>query len=204
MKEVEAHIKDNHWELVKWSEVPPGMDVLPSIWAVHRKWNLMTNKIKGTKARLNIHGGKQVYGRNYYRTYAHIVTWFAIWFMITLAIMLTWSMRQIDFVQAYTQAPIKHDMYMELPQGIETKHGNSKDYVLKLLANLYGQKQAGHVWNQYMAKKLCEVGFMQSIVNECVFYQDDVIFIVYVDGRMFLAMVMTQSQILLNKWRTKD
>jgi hypothetical protein len=34
-------------------------------------------------------------------------------------------------------------MYMELPPGIETKHGNSKDYVLKLLANLYGQKQAG-------------------------------------------------------------
>ena len=54
-------------------------------------------------------------------------------------------MRQIDFVQVYTQAPIEHDMCMGLPQGIETKHGNSKDYVLKLLANLYGQKQAGHL-----------------------------------------------------------
>ena len=37
MKEVEAHVKDNHWELVKQSEVPPGMDVLPSIWAMHCK-----------------------------------------------------------------------------------------------------------------------------------------------------------------------
>ena len=79
-------------------------------------------------------------------------------------------MRQIDFVQAYTQAPIEHDMYMELPQGIETKHRNSKDYVLKLLANLYGQKQTGHVWNQYMVKKLREIGFMQSIGDGCVFY----------------------------------
>ena len=57
--------------------------------------------------------------------------------MITLAIMLTWLMRQIDFVQAHTQAPIEHDMYMELPQRIETKHENSKDYVLNKLG-VYG------------------------------------------------------------------
>ena len=91
-------------------------------------------------------------------------------------------MRHIDFIQTYTQAPIKHDMYMELPQCIKTKHGNSKDYVLKLLANLYGQKQAGCVWNQYMVKKLHEIGFIQSLVDECVFYQDDIIFIMYVDN----------------------
>ena len=78
MKEVEVHIKDNHWKLVKHSEVSPGMDVLPSIRAMHCKQNLTTNDIKGHKARLNIHGGKQVYGINYYKTYAPIVTWFAI------------------------------------------------------------------------------------------------------------------------------
>jgi hypothetical protein len=33
---------------------------------------------------------------------------------------------------AYLQAPIKMDIYMELPQGIQTKHGNYKDHVLKL------------------------------------------------------------------------
>ena len=37
VKEVEAHTRDNHWELVKQCEVPLGMDVLPSIWAMHRK-----------------------------------------------------------------------------------------------------------------------------------------------------------------------
>ena len=99
-----------------------------------------------------------------------MVTWFAIQFMITLAIMLMWSMRQIDFVQVYTQAPIEHDMYIELPQGIETKHGNSKDYVLKLLTDLHGQKQAGGVWNQYMVKKLWDIGFIQSILLMSVYF----------------------------------
>jgi len=55
---------------------------------------------------------------------------------------------------AYPQAPIEMDMYMKLPMGIQTKHRNSKDHVLKLLANIYGQKQAGCIWNDHLANKL--------------------------------------------------
>lgn len=82
--------------------------------------------------------------------------------MIVLAIFLVWAMRQIDFVQAYAEAPIECDMYMKLPAGVKTKHGYAKDYVLKLMANLYGQKQDGRVWNQYMVHKLLEISFQQS------------------------------------------
>jgi hypothetical protein len=72
------------------------------------------------------------------------------------------------------------DMYMELSTGIHTKHGNSKDHILKLLINIYGQKQAGCVWNSYLDTKLREMNFKQSLIDDCVFYRDDVIFIVYV------------------------
>ena len=75
---------------------------------------------------------------------------------------------------------------MEVPIGIETKH-SSKSHVIKLLSNLYGQKQAGCVWNQYLVEKLVSVGFMQSLIDECVFYHDNVIFIVYVDDGLFLG-----------------
>ena len=40
-KEIEAYIKDSHWKLVKWSEVPPDT-VLPYIWAMH-KWQNLTS-----------------------------------------------------------------------------------------------------------------------------------------------------------------
>eukprot|EP00804_Cyclotella_cryptica_P007131 CCRYP_020035-RA/>CCRYP_020035-RA protein AED:0.09 eAED:0.09 QI:0/-1/0/1/-1/0/1/0/79 len=53
-------------------------------------------------------------------------------------------------------------MYMELPKGIETRHGSSKDHVLMLLSNLYGQKQAGCVWNSYLVEKLCNIGAEHS------------------------------------------
>ena len=79
---------------------------------------------------------------NYFETYAPVVTWFAIRSVMILAILYGYTLHQIDFVQAYPQAPIETDMDMELPIGIETHHGNSKDHVLQLLSNLYGQKQA--------------------------------------------------------------
>ena len=78
-------------------------------------------------------------------------------------------------------------MYMDLPKGIETSHGNSKDHVLMLLSNLYGQKQAGRVWNSFLVEKHFSLSFQQSLIDECVFYHDDVIFIVYVDDGIFLG-----------------
>ncbi len=85
---------------------------------------------------------------------------------------------------AHPQAPIEMDMYMELLTGIHTKHGNYKDHVLKLLANIYGQKQAGCVWNSYLVTKQREINFKQSLIDDCVFYQDNVI---YVDDGIFLG-----------------
>jgi hypothetical protein len=79
------------------------------------------------------------------------------------------------------------DMYMELPTGVHTKHRNSKDHVLKLLANICGQKQAGRVWNSYLVTKLREINFKQSLIDNCVFYWDNIIFIVYVDNGIFLG-----------------
>jgi hypothetical protein len=102
---------------------------------------------------------------------------------------------------AYPQAPTKMDMYMELPTGIHTKHGNSKDQVLKLLTNIYGQKQAGHVWNSYLIPKLREINFKQSLIDDSIFYQDNVIFIVYVDDGIFLEPLDQQLRDIINKLR---
>ena len=122
VKEVNGHIDHNRWELIRRDQVPEGIDVIP--WSMQRKRNLTTNEVTKYKSRLNIHGGKQVYGLNYYETYAPVVTWFAIRVMVTLAVFFSLYLRQIDFVQAYPQAPIETDMFMELPQGIETRHGS--------------------------------------------------------------------------------
>ena len=133
VKEVNGHVDNQNFKLVKRSEVPEGEPIQQSVWAMRRKRNLTTGEIVKHKARLNLHGGMQEYGVNYYETYSPVVTWFAIRLMIVFSILFNRAMRQIDFVMAYPQAPIEMDMYMELPQGIKTEHGNSKDHVLKVL-----------------------------------------------------------------------
>ena len=88
---------------------------------------------------------------------------------------------------AYPQAPIEYDMYMELPAGIRTKYGDGRTNVLHLLKNLYGQKQAGKIWNDHLVSGLKEIGFVQSKIDGCLFYRGSVIFVVYVDDGIFAS-----------------
>ena len=199
ISKVNGHVMNKNWALIKRSEVPEDADVVPSVWAMRRKRDITTNEVKKYKACLNLHGGKQVYGMNYYETYAPVVTWFAIRLLIVIGIIFGWALRQVDFIMAYPQAPIECDMYMELPQGIRTSEGDSKDHVLKLLKNIYGQKQAGRVWNEFLVEKLCSIRFKPSLINDCVFYRDDIIFMVYVDDGIFLGKNDEQLKIVIRE-----
>jgi hypothetical protein len=95
---------------------------------------------------------------------------------------------------AYPQAPIEMDIYMESPQGIQTKHGNSKDHALKLEKNIYGQKQAGCMQNSFLVDKLKSIGFTMSLIDDCIFFRNDIIVMVYVDDGIFLHKVNLQLQ----------
>ncbi len=78
IKEVNGHVDSNNCMLQKQSNVPEDIQIVPSLWSLQCKRDLTTNKVKSHMARLNLHGGKQVYGMNYFETYTPIVTWFAI------------------------------------------------------------------------------------------------------------------------------
>ncbi len=187
IKEVNGHVDCKSWTLKKRSKVPEDIQIVPSVWSMQCKRDLTMNKIKSHKARLNLHGGKQIYGMNYYETYAPVVTWFAVRLMIIFGIIFCWALCQDDFVMAYPQAPIEMDIYMELSQGIQTAHGKSKGHVLKLEKNIYSQKQAGCVWNSFLVHKLLSIGFTTSLIDDCVFYRDGIIFMVYMDEGILLG-----------------
>ena len=95
----------------------------------------------------------------------------------------------MDYVAAYTQAPIDRDMYMEFPRGFKVPGGiDRKAVVLKLHHNLYGQKQAGWVWYECLRKRLIiKAGFMQSKHDECLFYQGKVMYALHIDDSILGA-----------------
>ena len=59
---------------------------------------------------------------------------------------------------------------------------------MKLLKNVYGQKQAGRVWNDYLTGKLLGLGFKRSLIDECVFYRGSLVFLLYVDDRIVVSL----------------
>ena len=75
VKEVNVHIENQSWNLIMKSEVPVGDPIQQSVRAMRRKRNLTTGEIVNHKAHLNLHGGMEEYGVNYYDTHAPVVTW---------------------------------------------------------------------------------------------------------------------------------
>jgi hypothetical protein len=52
---------------------------------MRRKRDISTQEVYKWKARLNVHGGKQTKGLNYWETYAPVASWAAIRLIMTIA-----------------------------------------------------------------------------------------------------------------------
>jgi hypothetical protein len=62
---------------------------------------------------------------------------------------------------------------MALPKDYIVK-GSNENHVLKLIKNVYGQKQAGRVWNAYLSKGLKEIGFFIVPITDAYYGRNPV------------------------------
>ena len=199
-KEVTDQYKNGNFEIVHVSEVPKDKSILPTVWQMKRKRDIKTRQIKKYKARLNIDGSRMKKGVHYDETYAPVASWNSIRILLTLVAALGWHTQQIDYVLAFPQAPVEKEIYMNIPKGFELSDANSKDYVLKLKRNIYGQKQAGRVWNKYLERKLIEeVGFKKSNVDECVYYKGRTMYILYTDDSILAGPNKQEINEIINE-----
>jgi Reverse transcriptase (RNA-dependent DNA polymerase) len=182
VKEVKDQMDNKNFIIIKRSKVPQGEPVMPTVWQMKRKRDILTRAVKKWKARLNIDGSKMVKGLHYDESYSPVASWNSIRTMLLLAAQHNWHTVQLDYVLAFPQAPIERTLYMEIPKGFEIEGYDRKDYVLELHRNVYGSKNAGRTWYQYLCKKLVEeVGFVQSKIDKCVFYKGTVMYVLYTD-----------------------
>jgi hypothetical protein len=181
-KEVEDQYQNGNFTIIPKSQLPKGATVLPAVWQMRRKRDIKTREIKKYKARLNIDGSKMRPGKHYdiNQTYAPVASWNSIRLLLTMTVVHNWKTRQLDYVLAFPQAPVDREIYMNVPKGFEIE-GGDEEYVLQLHKNVYGQKQAGRVWNDYLRTKLVKIGFVQSKYDECVYFRGSVMYVLYTD-----------------------
>ena len=124
-------------------------------------------------------------GIHYDQTYAPVASWASVRLVLAMAAAFNWHTVQLDYVHAYPQAPVEREIYMEIPAGFTTGNDDQepkRDWVLRLNRNVYGQKQAGRVWNRFLTDRLVtRAGFRQSKTDDCVFYKGNVIYVLYTD-----------------------
>ena len=124
-----------------------------------------------------------MYGVNYFETFAPLVQWSTIRLMLIFILTQKWVTRVIDYTNAFPQANIDTDIYVERPAMISPKERSDK--VLKLKKSLYGLKQSPRTVYQHLSQGLINRGWNVSNIDPCLYMKDNVICVIYVDDIIF-------------------
>ena len=100
----------------------------------------------------------------------------------TLKLLLSWTASQaddeidnpmcvlyVDVRRAYFHAPVKQEVYVELPD--EDKHAG-EDACGRLRLSLYGMRESASNWEEAYSTFLESVGFAKVKASTCCFYND--------------------------------
>ena len=165
--------KLNTWDIV---DAPKDANVVKSRYVFRYKRDAAGNVIK-YKAQLVAKGYTQVYGVDYYETFAPVVKHTTLRALLSIAAKRGSTIHQADVKNAYLNAKLKETIYMELPPHYSQFRNlteTAKTYhrpVCKLKKSLYGTKQGTREWYQKVRKVFGELKYNVSEADEAVFYK---------------------------------
>ena len=175
-------------------ERPPGANVAGSKWVLRIKKN-SAGEVEKYKARLVARGFTQIYGVDYYETYAPVARLASFRILLALAARNNWPIHSFDFDSAFLNSKLEEDevIYIEQPPGYETK--DPKYWVWRLWKALYGLKQGARNWYKALCRAMEELGFTRLEADHGVFFkrigEDVVILAVHVDDCAVTGNSMT-------------
>lgn len=151
-----------------WVLVPP----TPSLNVVGNKWIFRIKRnsdgtIQRYKARLVAKGFHQHPGVDFFETFSPVVKASTIRVVLSLAVSKGWSLRQLDFNNAFLNGTLDEDVYMQQPPGYIDQ--SRPTHICKLQKAIYGLKQAPRAWNTTLKSVLPSWGFINSRSDSSLF-----------------------------------
>src|SRR6185437_15115084 len=166
-EEISQLEKNNTWTYIERNTLPPQTNILRSKVVFDIKRGAGGEFLK-YKARMVAVGTSQIEGVDYHDTYASVMVGKS--FRILLAIYNTnknYTMQHWDVRQAFVNAPIQEEIYVQQVRGCEKK--KRERCVLKLNKALYGTRQAAYAWQTFLADILTKMGGRRNLKDECVY-----------------------------------
>lgn len=195
--ELDSLVANKTWRIVPR---PSTGNVVDSKWVLRVKKNA-AGEIDKYKARLVARGFTQIYGVDYYDTFAPVARLSSIRLLLAIAARNGWAADSFDFNSAYLNSKLDEDVYLEQPP--DHAFADRKAFVLKLEKALYGLKQGGRKWYETLCAALGKLGFTRAEADWGVFYKHEgehlIVLAVHVDD----CLVTGSSQRLLDETKTK-
>ena len=149
-RELTGILKHGTWEVVVR---PKNRKPITCRWVYDLKRN-NNNEIILHKARLVVHGFKQIEGVDFNKTFSSVAQMRSFRMIIMLAVAFDLDLTQYDISNAFLNGDLEEEIFMEYPPGYE----GDPNTCLKLLKGLYGLKQAARIWNKVLTKVLRKAG----------------------------------------------
>ncbi|CAI7768121.1 unnamed protein product [Closterium sp. NIES-53] len=165
-KELEALKERNTWKVVLIG-VARNKTILTGKW-VFRVKTKADGTIDKFKARWVVRGFDQEHGRDFTETFAPVSRHTSLQILLAIAAMKKKKQRQIDVANAFLNAPVDVEIYVELPHG---SHGEPNQQYLHARLTRIGFKQLPHDQGMYRLTK----------------GDDYILLIVYVDDLLYIG-----------------
>ena len=193
-------------EMGTWSVVPrtvataKGAKIIKSTWALRLK-RAPSGEATKHKARLCVRGDLET-PEDYGESFSPVVQWSTVRLMLILSIVHGLHTRQVDYVNAFAQADLQREVFMELPQGVESP--NAEPCILQLHKSLYGMSDAPLMFFELLKKNLVEVGFKQmDLIDPCLFVHKHAICVTYVDDCLWFGRDERQLDKLISQMKDR-
>lgn len=187
-----AHDINKTWKIVKR---PKQGTTLTAKWIFKVKRDA-AGRTKRFKARLVVRGYKQRQGIDYIETFAPVARMDSIRVLLAIAAAKDLAIEKFDVSTAFLNGDITDDIYVEPPEGVETKSGEC----LKLQKALYGLKQAPRVWNSKFDETIRKLKFEPLKCDPCIYLNeaDDIYLGIYVDDGIVVGMSQEKCRNVIN------
>jgi uncharacterized protein involved in tolerance to divalent cations len=147
-------------------DLPAGTKTIKTKWIYKRK-RRSDGTVHTYRARLVAKGFSQVYGTDYYDTYAPVARLTTLRIVYVLSAILNLHLVGMDVDAAFMNADLHEDIYIDAPVGTDKLPTGQ---VYKLKKALYGLKQSPKEWNRLLDTFLVEKAGLKKLKTEGCLY----------------------------------
>lgn len=127
--------------------------------AIGCRWVFKRKEGGRFKARLVAKSYSQRLGADYQETYAPVAKFTTLRILLSLVNENNWELDGMDVKTAFLHSELAETIYMEIPEGITTKAGNTPQLACRLVKSIYRLKQSPRAWYGRIHLFFTENGF---------------------------------------------